>query len=72
MSRRGLGLLFQVRVKLSKLMLNCGCFWIYEVTAKVGKCPGMDLGSYGMVISIALMSTLVQRCLIVGVSGLLR
>jgi hypothetical protein len=31
-------------VKLSPKMLDCGCFWVSEVTAEVGKCPGVDLG----------------------------
>ena len=31
-------------VVLSQKMLDCGCFWIREVTTEVGKCPGVDLG----------------------------
>ena len=31
-------------VELSQTMLDCGCFWISEVTTEVGECPGVDLG----------------------------
>ena len=33
-------------VALSPTLLDCGCFWISEVTTEVGKCPGVDLGNF--------------------------
>jgi hypothetical protein len=33
-------------VELSPKTIDCGCFWISEVTKEVGNCPGVDLGYF--------------------------
>ena len=33
-------------VELSPKTIDCGCFWISEVTNEVGNCPGVDLGYF--------------------------
>ena len=33
-------------VELGQTTLDCGCFWISEVTTEVGECSGVDLGYF--------------------------